>query len=275
MRIDSHQHFWRYSAAEYAWIDDAMSVIRRDFLPTDLAPELARAGVNGCVAVQARQSLAETEWLLQLATQHPLVKGVVGWLPLAEARAEQLAERLSASSVFKGARHVVQAEPDGFLDHPEFNRGIKVLTKLGLTYDILIFARQLEEAIRFVDRHPQQTFVLDHIAKPRVAGSPDETWTRLMVEMAKRPNVVCKISGMVTEAPGWRWTPSTVQPYVDVVLQAFGPKRLMYGSDWPVCLVATTYQQWHATVKGCISRLSADECHAIFGGTARSIYKLA
>jgi L-fuconolactonase len=259
--IDAHQHFWRYNATEFDWMDDSMAAIRRDFLPADLAA----TGIDGTVAVQARQSVAETEWLLQLADRHPFIKGVVGWLPLASPRL-----MIPSHPKLKGVRHVAQAEPDGFLDGADFNRGVSRLKHFKLVYDILVFERQLPEATRFVDRHPQQVFVLDHVAKPRIKDNRLEPWATHIRELAKRPNVFCKLSGMVTEADHRNWTETQLRPYFDVVLEAFGPRRLMYGSDWPVCLVACDYARWQRIV----AEWSATERDRILAGTAMEVYRL-
>lgn len=272
--LDSHQHFWRYSAEDYGWIDEPMARIRRDFLPKDLEPQLAAARLAGCVAVQARQTLEESRWLAELARTHPFIKAVVGWVPLAQPQVRKDLEELRREPSFKGVRHVVQGEPDGFLDGDAFNAGIREVTRCGLTYDVLIFSRQLPEAIRFIDRHPEQTFVLDHIAKPKVVGTPDPEWRRLIREFARRERTFCKFSGVVTEVPGWRWTPALLRPYFEVVLEAFGPRRLMFGSDWPVCLVATEYLAWVEFVRSCTAALSSEEQAWIFGRTAATAYRL-
>jgi L-fuconolactonase len=274
MKIDAHQHFWRYSAQEYAWIDDSMAAIRRDFLPPDLRAVFSQTGIDGSVAVQARQTLAETEWLLELAARNPVIRGVVGWVPLVDAKVGGLLERFRTKEYFCGVRHVVQGEAEGFLDQPLFNRGIQEVTSAGLVYDVLIFARQLAEAIRFLDRHPKQRFVLDHIAKPVVTGAPDAAWRKHIGEFAKRENTFCKFSGVVTEVPGWTWTPELLRPYFEVVLEAFGPHRLMFGSDWPVCLVASDYGRWVNTVKSFAAALSQEEQSWLFGKTAITAYNL-
>lgn len=272
--LDSHQHFWRYSVEDYGWIDEPMARIRRDFLPKDLQPNLAAAGLSGCIAVQARQTLEESRWLVELARENSFIKGVVGWVPLAEPQVGKALESLQREASFKGVRHVVQGESDGFLDRDAFNAGIREITKCGLTYDVLVFARQLPEALRFIDRHSEQTFVLDHIAKPTVVGAPDPEWRRLIQEFAGRERTFCKFSGVVTEVPGWRWTPSLLRPYFEVVLEAFGPQRLMFGSDWPVCLVATEYAAWVEFVRSCTVALSSEEQSWIFGRTASTAYRL-
>ena len=276
LRLDAHQHFWHYDPASYSWIDDRMRTIRRDFLPDDLAPALAAAGVDGTVAVQARQSLVETEWLLQLSRAYPWIKGVVGWLPLAEQGAGigRLLAQFVPHARFKGVRHVLQAEPDAYFADPGFNDALGEVARAGLTYDLLIVARQLPAALEWVDRHPALRIVLDHIAKPVVAGAPAPEWRRHLRELARRPNLFCKFSGVVTEVPEWRWSPELLRPYFEVVLEAFGPERLMFGSDWPVCLVAADYPRWHAVVENLILPLSPPERAAIMGGTAAAAYRL-
>ena len=274
MRVDAHHHLWRYTPEEYGWIDDTMQALRRDFMPEDLEREALAAGVEATVAVQARQTVAETAWLLQLAAQNELIRGVVGWLPIAADDFPSALERFDAGPLLKGLRHVVQGEPAGFLDGTEFNRGIAALRGTGLVYDVLIFARQLAEATRFVDRHPQQQFVLDHIAKPEIAAGELEIWSKGIRELARRENVVCKVSGMVTEADWSQWSPASLKPYFDTVLEAFGPARLMAGSDWPVLTVACTYPRWWQTIAEWIAPLSATECEEIESGTAIRTYKL-
>jgi L-fuconolactonase len=275
MKIDSHHHFWRYNTDDFGWISDAMARIRRDYLPADLAPELKARGLDGCVAVQARMTTEETRWLLKLADQNPFIKGVVGWVPLAEKSAAAELDRFAAHPRLKGVRHVVQGQPAGFLDAPAFNAGIREVTARNLVYDILIFANQLEEATHFVDRHPNQIFVLDHIAKPVVQGPPPRDWKQLIGELAKRERVACKFSGVVTEIPGFApWTPDQIRPYFDIVLEAFGPNRLMFGSDWPPCLVSSEYARWHETVSAFTTTLTADERARILGVNATEWYRL-
>jgi len=274
LRVDAHQHFWQYSKDEYGWIDEPMASIRRDFLPDDLRPLLDEAGIDATVAVQARQSLEETEWLLELAAEHDWIAGVVGWVPLASADVQRTLEQLCRSPKFKGVRHVLQAEPDEYFERADFNAGLAKLAKLGLFYDILVVERQLPAAIRLVDRHPDQTFVLDHVAKPRIADGELEPWRANMRELARRPQVTCKISGMVTEADLHHWTGEQLRPYIDVALEAFGPRRLLFGSDWPVCTVAANYQRWVNVVREYTSELSVYEQQAIFGINAIYAYNL-
>lgn len=275
MKIDAHHHFWNYDPIEYGWIDDAMKVIRRDFLPAQLQAEIASTGIAGVVSVQARQNLIETQWLLDLATAHDFIKGVVGWVDLASANVGAKLERFGANSKLKSIRHVIQGEPDdNFILREDFNRGIRTLRKFNLAYDILIFERQLPQTIKFVDTHPDQVFVLDHIAKPRIKDNEFEPWNANLRELAKRQNVYCKASGMVTEADFTTWTEPQLERYFSVVLEAFGPQRLMFGSDWPVCLVACGYARWHQLVSGWIKQLSQPEQARILGGTAIAAYKL-
>jgi L-fuconolactonase len=272
--IDAHHHLWRYSAVEYGWINDNMAALRRNFLPADLAVELAEANVDGVVTVQARQTLEETWWLLELARSCEAIRGVVGWAPLAASDFEGSLEELTADQKLVGLRHVVQAEPKGFLDNTEFNRGIRAMQDTGLVYDLLIVEGQLEEAARFVDRHPQQRFVLDHIAKPKIAMGEIEPWRYRLQELSKRGNVSCKLSGMVTEDSWSHWSIESLGPYLETVVEAFGPDRLMAGSDWPVCLVATSYSRWWLLLRNYFAGFTDDERADIFGATAMRIYNL-
>ena len=275
MKIDAHHHFWNYEPVEYGWIDDSMKAIQRDFMPEELQEEIATAGVDGVVSVQARQSLAETEWLLRLAAKYDFIKGVVGWVELVSPKVGAELERFAANRKLKSVRHVVQAEPDEkFILRGDFNRGIRELKKLSLVYDILIFERQLPQAIQFVDAHPSQVFILDHLAKPRIKDGLFEPWNKNLRELAKRPNIYCKVSGLVTEADYATWTDAQLQPYLNAALEAFGPRRLMFGSDWPVCLVTCGYARWHQLVTSWVAGLSPDERPRVLGGTAAEAYKL-
>lgn len=276
MRIDSHHHFWTYSPEQYGWIDDGMAVLKRDFGPADLQSQLTAVGVTGAVSVQARQTVDETRWLLGLADADAAVRGVVGWIPLADPNVAAILESFLESPWLKGIRHVVQDEPDDrFILERDFNRGVSLLKDAGLVYDILVFPRQLPAAIEFVDQHPQQRFVLDHIAKPEIrAGRFDEVWARDFRELARRENVLCKFSGVVTEVRDPEWSTDLLQPYWDVALAAFGPRRLMFGSDWPVCLLRSSYSTWVETVEALASGLSAAEKTLFWGGNATSAYRL-
>jgi L-fuconolactonase len=272
--IDAHHHLWRYSAIEYEWIDDRMAALRRDFFPAEFIDELANAAIDGAVTVQARQILEETQWLLELASKYKEILGVVGWAPIASPDFEKSLDALATNPKLVGLRHVVQAEPQGFLDGADFNRGIRAMHGTGLVYDLLVAEHQLGEAIRFVDRHPQQTFVLDHIAKPKIANGELEPWRARIRELSERSNICCKISGMVTEDSWSHWSIETLRPYLDTVVNAFGPDRLMAGSDWPVCLVATGYIQWWQVLRDYFANSSSDERANIFGATAARIYNL-
>jgi L-fuconolactonase len=272
--IDAHHHLWKYSPAEYGWITPQMPAIRRDFLPAQLEELMHHFGIEGTVAVQARQTLEETSWLLSLAEKHPLIRGVVGWVPLTEgAGVKRHLERFAGNHGLRGVRHVIHDEADPrYILRDDFNAGVRALREFGLRYDILIFERHLPAAIEFVDRHPNQVFILDHVAKPRIKERIISPWDRNMRELAKRQNVYCKLSGMATEADLERWTPEDLQPYIDVALAAFGPRRLMYGSDWPVLLLAGDYARWFGTVSNAISKLSKAEQERIMGGTAAEAY---
>ena len=275
MIIDSHHHFWKYDPIEYDWIDDSMKVIRKDFLPESLELTIREAGVDGVISVQARQSVEETSWLLEMARQNKFIKGVVGWLPLINDDIEVELEKYSGNKLLKGLRHVIQGEPDPkFMLRKDFNSGVSLLKKYSMAYDILIVERQLPNMIRFVDQHPDQVFVLDHIAKPLIAKHELSLWKENIQELARRENVSCKISGMVTEADFNSWTPPQLQPYFDVVLEAFGADRLLFGSDWPVCLVATSYKNWMDLVQKSISELSKIEQAQIMGENAIRLYQL-
>ncbi|MEM7381975.1 MAG: amidohydrolase family protein [Bacteroidota bacterium] len=275
MTIDSHQHFWKYDPVKHSWIDDEMARIRRNFMPEDLKLVYSENGVDGCVAVQADQSLEETDFLLGLAKENDFVMGVVGWVDLRSEDIEMQLEKYSSEEKIKGYRHVVQGEPDhNFLLRSDFLRGISLLEKFDSTYDILIFPHQLGASLEFVRRFPKQQFVLDHIAKPYIKDGYFDGWAVLMKELAKHENVHCKLSGMITEADYNNWTPKQIEPYMNVVLEAFGADRLMYGSDWPVCLVAGSYTQVKNLVTDFISTLSQEEQSHIMGTNAQKFYKL-
>ena len=274
MKIDAHHHFWHYNTQDYGWISDEMAVLRRDFLPADLKSELDRAGIDRVVSVQARQCVEETEWLLKLAEENDFIAGVVGWLPIASPDFPALLEKFAANPKLRAIRHVVQDEPDDrFILGEAFNRGIDRLLSTHLAYDILIFERHLPYAIEFVRNHsPEQVFVLDHIAKPKIAAGEMQPWADNLRRLATFPNVFCKLSGLVTEADIRNWTPDQLRPYVETVLEAFGPERVMFGSDWPVCTCATTYSVWRGLVGDFISQLSEHEQAQIMGGTALKAY---
>jgi L-fuconolactonase len=275
MRIDSHQHFWRYDAAQYPWIPKG-SPLDRDWLPNDLAPLLTATGLDGCVAVQARQTIEESRWLLELAARAPIIKGVVGWVDLRSGSiGKQLAD-LAGNPKFRGVRHVVQDEPDvNFLLGTDFQRGIGTLHQFGLTYDLLVFPKQLPAAIELVRKFPEQPFVLDHIAKPPIKAGTLDPWREEIRELAKTPNVLCKVSGLVTEADHATWSAEDFKPFLDVIFDAFGEDRLMFGSDWPVCLLAGNYERVFKLVDDYARPLSAAARAKLLGENARRFYGLA
>lgn len=274
-KIDSHQHFWKFDPVRDAWITEDMSAIRRDFLPEDLGPILQEHGIDGCVTVQADQSRAENEFLLDLAAEHDWIKGVVGWVDL---QAPDINEQLSSYSELKklkGFRHVLQGEPQrDFMLRPAFLNGIGALRKFNFSYDILIFPDQVAFAETLVRKFPDQRFVVDHLAKPYIRDKKLDPWRRDMQRLAALGNVSCKISGMVTEANWHSWKKEDFFPYLDVVVSAFGTDRLLYGSDWPVCLVAASYTEMLAIVTDYFSALSENEQEKIFGGNATKFYNL-
>ncbi|WP_163517426.1 amidohydrolase family protein [Gelidibacter japonicus] len=274
MRIDTHQHFWRFDPQRDAWITNDMSVIQRDFLPGDLQPLLQQHQLDGCIAVQADTSEKETKFILELADQHPFIKGVVGWLDLCSDTIDDRLEHFSQYKKLKGLRHIVQAEPDGFLLRKDFKRGIAALEKYNLTYDILIFPHQLEEAIEFVKTFPKQKFILDHGAKPYIKVGKIEPWKSQMETLAGFENVACKVSGLTTEADWNTWDKTSMQPYLEVIFNAFGTKRTLFGSDWPVSLLAGTYAEIITLVEAYISKFSETEQQQIMGLNAKTWYHL-
>jgi L-fuconolactonase len=275
MRIDAHQHYWIYNPHEYGWIDDSMHTIRRDFLPDHLNPELSREGFDGSVLVQTRQSLEETRWLLALAAQAPTILGVVGWVDLRAPDVHAQLEALAGNPKLVGIRHIVQGEPaDNFLLREDFLRGISILEEFDLAYDILIYPRHLPVAAKFVQRFPRQRFVLDHMAKPPIKSGEIRSWAEGIRRLAEFPNVFCKISGLVTEADWQHWTPEQITPYVEVAFESFGADRLMIGSDWPVCLVAASYERSIGIAKQYLERSSPKEREAVMGGNAQRFWRL-
>jgi L-fuconolactonase len=275
MHIDAHQHFWIYDSSQYAWIDDSMASLRRNFLPTDLKPELDQAVFQGCVAVQARQTIEETNWLLRLASESPFILGVVGWLDLRSPNLQSELQAFANQSKLVGVRHIVQSEPDDrFLLQPEFHRGVSMLEEYDLTYDILIYEKHLRVAVEFVKQFPKQRFVLDHLAKPRIKEESIHPWAKEIRELAVFPNVYCKLSGLVTEADWQNWRAEQLSPYLDVAMECFGPDRLMIGSDWPVCTVAAPYSRVMDTIKKYLERFPAEVREKVLGENARNFYKL-
>jgi L-fuconolactonase len=275
MRIDAHQHFWVYDRREYAWIDDSMALLRRDFLPKDLKPELERNGFQGSVVVQARQTLEETRWLLELATDASFILGVVGWVDLQSPDVRSQLEALAGNPKLVGIRHIAQSEPnDRFLLQPEFLRGVSLLGEFDLAYDILIYPKHLSVAAEFVRRFPRQRFVLDHLAKPPIKSGNLRPWELGLREMGTFPNVFCKLSGLVTEDDWQNWKPEHIAPYIDVALESFGPGRLMIGSDWPVCTLAASYTRTINLVESYLSQHPTEVQEAMLGGNAQQFWKL-
>ena len=275
MRIDSHQHFWKYNPSEYSWISDQMKVLKRDFLPDDLLPELKGIKFDGSITVQARQSLEETRWLLDIAGKHEFVKGVVGWIDLnSEEAAIQLMEFVN-SRKFVGVRHVLQDENDDrFMLSESFIRGIRMLGEYDLVYEILILPKHLSYADELVAGFPGHKFVLDHLAKPLIKDGSMSPWKENMQKIARYPNVYCKLSGMVTEAQWKEWKREDFIPYLDVVFEAFGPSRLMIGSDWPVCTISSSYNKTMKLVLDYIKPFNQADKDMILGNNAIRLYNL-
>ncbi len=275
MHIDAHQHFWIYDQREYDWIDETMVPLRRDFLPADLQIELEGEGFQGSVAVQARQSLEETRWLLELAAQSSFILGVVGWVDLRSPQVSSDLKALAKSPKLVGIRHVVQSEPDDrFLLQPDFLRGISLLGEFDLAYDILIYPKHLLVAAELVRNFPGQRFVLDHLAKPPIKARGLQDWKEGIAELAANPNVYCKLSGLVTEADWKQWKTEDMTPYLDAAFEYFGPNRLMIGSDWPVCTLAGSYSRVMGLVKGYLSGRPEQERKAILGDNAKRFWGL-
>lgn len=274
MVVDSHVHFWKYDKVRDAWITDNMKILQQDYLPEHLAPTLKRNGVDGVVAVQASQEEVETRFLAELAKTHPEIKGVVGWLDL---QADNIAERLehfTQYSSIRGYRHVVQAEPDDFLLRPNFQRGVQALKPYNYTYDVLIYPSQLKPAIEFVSKFPDQKLIIDHCAKPDIKHKKIDEWKVLMKEIAQNPQVSCKVSGLFTEAAWKTWSAAEFYPYLDVVFEAFGTDRLLYGSDWPVILVSGIYVQWKSLLEKYMENYTPEDREKVFGLNAVAFYNL-
>lgn len=276
MKIDAHQHFWIYNAREYGWMGPGMEILKRDYLPPDLAPLLTSAGIEGTVAVQARQCLEESRWLLELADQYPLIKAVVGWVDLCSPEVDEQLTTFARHPKFRGVRHILHDEPDDrFMLREGFVRGIGCLAKYKLTYDLLLFPRHLLVACELVERFPEQPFVVDHLAKPLIKTHELSPWEADIRRLATFPNVFCKVSGMVTEADWQHWTPADFTPYLDVIFECFGPKRVMAGSDWPVCTLAGNYSQVMRVPADYLGKLSKGEQAAVWGENAKVFYGIA
>lgn len=270
--IDTHQHFWKYAPDRQPWISEEMAAIRRDFLPEDLATVLNENGVEGCIAVQAEQTLEETHWLLSLAQEHAFIKGVVGWVNLCSDDVQAQLEQLKRHNLLKGFRHVLQAEDPSFMLQPKFVRGLKTLLQFGYTYDILVYPKHLDAVLELVRQIPGQPFVIDHLAKPCIEKGEIDEWKKKMEEIARHENVYCKVSGMVTEAAWKEWNSKQLKPYLDTVVSCFGTERLLFGSDWPVCLVAASYSKWLHTVTDYFAPFSETEKENVFYRNAQKFY---
>lgn len=275
MIIDSHQHFWQYEPVKHSWIDDEMAIIRKDFMPVDLQKVYQENNIDGCIAVQADQTITETDFLIDLATKNNFIKGVVGWIDLRDQNVDEVLKHYSQFPILKGFRHVVQGETDvNFLLRDNFLKGISLLEKYNFTYDILVFPHQLGAVLEFVKKFPNQKFVIDHIAKPYIKDGFFDGWANLMTAIGQQQNVFCKLSGIVTEADYKNWTTKEIKPYLATIFKAFGTKRLMFGSDWPVCLVAGNYEQIKKLITNFIADLPQQEQEAILSKNAIEFYNI-
>jgi L-fuconolactonase len=274
MIIDSHQHFWKYSPETHAWISEEMIVLKKDFLPDHFVQIIDQQKIAGTIAVQAEQSEHETDFLLSLATQFSFIKGVVGWTDLRHSNLKSRLEFYKEKKLMKGFRHIVQSEPNGFLTNQKFIEGVNNLTDFGFTYDLLIYHHQVGEALNFASKTTNVKIVLDHIAKPSIKTGQKTHWELNLAALATFENIHCKLSGMVTEASWKNWTYEQLEPFIDEVFEAFGPDRIMYGSDWPVCLLAGDYSDQFSVVKKYISRLSESEKQKVLGENAKRFYNL-
>ena len=272
--IDAHVHFWKYNKIKDAWITDEMQLLQRDFFPAHLNLLLLQDDIRGVVAIQSDQSENETEFLLQLAKKNRKIKGVVGWLDLQNENLENKLLYYSKYPVIKGFRHIVQAEPAGFLEKENFLYGIKALQNFGFTYDVLIYQNQLKEAIQFVNKFPNQKFIIDHCAKPSIKSNQIKEWKNGITEIAKNENVFCKVSGLITEAKWNQWKEKDFYPYLDVVFESFGTDRILFGSDWPVMLLSGTYRRWKNLLENYMKQFSHEEKRKVFGENAIKFYNL-
>lgn len=274
MKIDSHQHFWQFDPVRDAWISDEMSVLRRDFMPDDLYPWLVENDFDACVAVQADQSEKETEFLLHLAQSYPWISGVVGWVDLLDSDLQDRLHYFKQYQAFKGVRHILQAEQPGFMTQPSFIKGVSQLKENGLTYDILTTESQLTEVVDLIEALPEMNLVIDHLSKPNIKEDSFDFWKGKMEIISQYEHVTVKLSGMATEADWNQWNADTLKPYIDLCLDLFEPKRLMFGSDWPVCQLAGSYARVYQALKECIKELTQEEQRQILGDTASKFYKL-
>lgn len=272
--IDTHVHFWKFDPVRDGWISEDMEVLQRDYLPEDIERICNRYGIAGVIAVQAAQTEAETEFLCSLAAENAIIKGVVGWTDLKSAHLPEKLKEYSGNDMVKGFRHILQGEDDGYMLSPDFIRGIKALKAFGFTYDILVYHYQLREVVKFLEKVPNQRFILDHCAKPPVSTGEIKTWAENMKEVSEHPEVTCKISGLVTEAAWHKWEEEDLYPYLDVVMDCFGAERVVYGSDWPVIYTSAFYGKWLHVLQEYMAQFTGEEQKAFFGGNARRFYGL-
>jgi len=272
--IDAHQHFWKYHPQNHAWINDDMKTIQKDFLPEDLEIVLSAQQLEGCISVQVDQTKEETAFQIECARHNPFIKGVVGWIDLMNPLIEKDIEAYKEQKIVKGFRHILQGAEKGFMLQSNFVNGIRQLAKHQYSYDLLIYANQIQEAIELIKCVEDLPIVLDHIAKPSIKTKSLEDWERDIKSLAKYPNLFCKISGMVTEADWTTWKPEDLRPYLDIVVEAFGVDRLLFGSDWPVCLVASSYEKWLNTIKDYFNNFTISEQEKIFALNCESFYTL-
>ena len=274
MRIDAHQHFWKFHPVKDAWIDQSMQKLQRDFMPIDLQSFLESNNFEGCVAIQADESIAENHFLLQLAVENEWIKGVVGWLDFFDSKLESHLDFFSENKKFKGIRHILQAKPSGFMLQSQFLKGLTTMSKNDFTYDLLVRLEQLPEAIQLVEHFPNQRFVLNHIGKPKISLGLQKNWLNNINALSKHENVSCKISGLVTETEHWKWKTNDFSPFLDVVVNAFGTDRIIFGSDWPVSLLAAEYSEVVAIISSYFKDASSSDLNKIMGLNAQSFYRL-
>ena len=274
MIIDSHQHFWNYNEKRDTWINESMEILKKDFLPHDLEPILKQNKIDGCIAVQADQSEEETEFLLKCASENKFIKGVVGWVDLCSENLESRLSYFSNNPIFKGVRHIVQAENSNYLRKKDVEKGIGKLSKFNLTFDLLITTEQIKSAISLVEKLPNQKFILDHIAKPKISEPIENDWLSGIIKLSEKKNVWCKLSGLVTETNGYNFEESDFNPFIKVIFENFGPDRILFGSDWPVCLLASNYKNVLGIIINYFKDYDPEVKKKIFGGNAKIFYNL-